>query len=184
MGKRPKRTREIRVTACSVDHHARSAGLNAGGERVARQGSLGHEPVQMRVLLSEASVGLCDGVKCVVVCAGSLLRQVGPLGESVRDEGSFKRPLVWEMLVQRRRADANTLGDPPHRETLEAVLLEQLSCGGDDLAAAGGAGGVRRCSQLRSRRSTSLLRWASPCSSALSSVFCNEPRSTRATRPS
>src|SRR5258707_648443 len=32
-----------------------------------------------------------------------------------------------------RRADAEALADPPHREALAAVRLEDLACGGDDL---------------------------------------------------
>ena len=46
------------------------------------------------------------------------------------------------VLVQRRGADADPIGDGLHRQRVEAALLEELA-GGDEDRVAGGAGSGR-----------------------------------------
>ena len=151
MRERPQRARRVLVAADRLDERARGALLHAGGEAVAVERPFGHQPVQVRMAGRVLAVGAGERPQRVVRAAHRALEHRGQLVEALRDDGGLQRLLVRQVLVDRRRADAQPIGDPPHREPLRPFGLEQLARGGDDLPRtraefrrAGSHPGVRR----------------------------------------
>ena len=56
--------------------------------------------------------------------------------------GRLERLLVGEVLVERRRADPETVGDAAHRERIESLLVQDRARRRHDLA--GRAGSARQ----------------------------------------
>ena len=127
------------------------------GEQVAPQLLVGHQAVEVGVGEGEAPVGRAERCERVVASLDGSLERLGLLLEGGRDDRRLERRLVGEVLVERRRADPEALGDAAHRERIQALVLEDLARRRDDLAGAWreavrSAGSHRACAS-RSRRS-------------------------------
>ena len=101
-----------------------------------------------------------------------VVEDVADREEDVLDQRRLQVGLVGEVLVERRRAHPEAVGEPPHGERLGALVVEDREGGVDDLAGAcrpGGArAGARSAQPAASRRNTG---WLGARASSTSSVL-------------
>jgi hypothetical protein len=137
VGERPCRAREVGVAPERLVQGQSGAILDPRWELGPRQRPLRHQPVEVRLRPRELPIGARQGAQRIGRIRCGAFEGIGELGESVGDDRRLDRGLVGEVLVQRGRADAQAIGEAPHRQALDALLLEELAGGGDDLCGAG-----------------------------------------------
>jgi hypothetical protein len=130
---RPRCAGEVGVRPKRLVQRQGGAVLDALGEIAPRQRPFRHQPVQVRLGAPELPVGRRQGEQRIRGACRCPLENVGEFGEPLGDDCRFDRALVGEVLVQGWRADAQPVGETPHRQALEALLFEDLTGGRDDL---------------------------------------------------
>jgi hypothetical protein len=133
VGECPRRASEVGVRPERLVQRQGGAVLHALGEIAPRQRPLRHQPVQVRLGARELPVGRRQCEQRIRRARRRPLEGVGELGEPLGDDGRFDRGLVGEVFVQGWRANAQPVGETAHRQALEALLLEDLAGGSDDL---------------------------------------------------
>ena len=151
---RPGRPSPDRVTRRPQQGSGRTC-FQALGKLRPRQGSLRHQPVDVRVGLGEHPVGVHEGLQRFDRRARGRLdlgrfERCCRFLEAVDDDRHLECLFVREVLVQRRSPDAEPLREPPHGQGLRPLALQQLASHVDDLSSARGQG-VSHGQRSRSR---------------------------------
>ncbi len=103
------------------------------------QGAGHREEVELGVSKRKVAVGVRHDPHGHLVGLGlqTRLDEVALLVEASGDDGVLDGALIGEVLVERRRANADARSDVAHGESLTATLIEQSACLDRDLVCAG-----------------------------------------------
>ena len=118
------------------DQGGGGAVLQPGRQLFAGQRSFGHEPVQLGMAFGERAVGGDQSGQRFGGAVGGGVEGRGRLLEAGGDECGFEGGLVGQVLVQRRRADAEPVGEASHGQRLGAFGFQQFPGGRHDLPGA------------------------------------------------
>lgn len=129
----PQGPRSVAITIDGRDQRCGRPVFHTLGKLAPRQRLAGHHAVEMGMVQGPCPVDGGDGDDRIVAAGSRSLERLGRLGEAVGDEGHLELVFVGDVLVQRRRLDAELGGDGPHRQAGAPLALEEPASDGNDL---------------------------------------------------